>query len=321
MSSLQQHKKLKCLNFSSSHIKAAACTALSAAVCITGAFGYNNDTDLSRMIGCHSVSSFNISSINTKSYKQISPTDLPTKVIKKTTKKTAEKKVEKPIKKSVKGKENKPQNSPEVKGINTKSKVNAKPKVDAKSEVNSKSKVNAKPKVSTKPKAADKPVKHNSCTKSYKTEAKPLMVRKENTKVGGKFLISIDRPDPSYSPRPVSLTKEDYDLACRIVMGEMGSEGFVGASIVAQAIRDTMNLEGYTTVGEVIRRYGYSGSTGIRPNKNSIDAVNFIFGENGSAFQHRVLYFYASNWSTSRWHESQRFIYQHNNVRFFDRNF
>ena len=132
------------------------------------------------------------------------------------------------------------------------------------------------------------------------------------------YIMAIDNPDYNYKPQPIKLSDKDRDLAYRIVMGEMGSEGFIGTALVAQAIRDTMNLEGYTSIQQVIKNYGYVGSTSIAPNQASIDAVNFIFDQNGSAVQHRILFFYAT-WITSNWHESQNFICQYSCVRFFDR--
>ena len=73
---------------------------------------------------------------------------------------------------------------------------------------------------------------------------------------------------------------------------------------VLQAIRDAMNLSGTSSIDEIINDYGYYGSTSIEPNADVKAAVSYIFDENGSAVQHRVLCFYIGS---SAWHETQNF--------------
>ena len=46
--------------------------------------------------------------------------------------------------------------------------------------------------------------------------------------------------DESYEGVQVSLTSKDRDLLERLVQGEAGAEGFIGAALVAQTLRDTM---------------------------------------------------------------------------------
>lgn len=134
------------------------------------------------------------------------------------------------------------------------------------------------------------------------------------------YVFAIDNPDSNYSPTPVKLSDKDKELVYKIVMREIGGYGYDASTLVAQAIRDTMNLEGYKTVSEVVNNYGYQGSTNYTPTQEVIDAVDFIFDDNGSAVQHRVLFFYAT-WVQSNWHESQNFVYQYKCVRFFDRTY
>ena len=125
----------------------------------------------------------------------------------------------------------------------------------------------------------------------------------------GDVLLEIDNPDANYSPSQVTLS--DYDRAKleRLVMGEAGSMGYTGCALVAQAIRDAMNLSGTSS------DYGYYGSTSIEPNADVKAAVSYIFDENGSAVQHRVLCFYIGS---SAWHETQNFVVELDGVRFFD---
>ena len=131
----------------------------------------------------------------------------------------------------------------------------------------------------------------------------------------GDVLLEIDNPDANYSPSQVTLS--DYDRAKleRLVMGEAGSMGYTGCALVAQAIRDAMNLSGTSSIDEIISDYGYYGSTSIEPNADVKAAVSYIFDENGSAVQHRVLCFYIGS---SAWHETQNFVVELDGVRFFD---
>ena len=131
----------------------------------------------------------------------------------------------------------------------------------------------------------------------------------------GDALLEIDDPDANYSPSQVTLS--DYDRAKleRLVMGEAGSMGYTGCALVAQAIRDAMNLSGTSSIDEIISDYGYYGSTSIEPNADVKAAVSYIFDQNGSAVQHRVLCFYIGS---SAWHETQNFVVELDGVRFFD---
>ncbi|MBR1483265.1 MAG: hypothetical protein IJ598_09910 [Ruminococcus sp.] len=131
----------------------------------------------------------------------------------------------------------------------------------------------------------------------------------------GDVLLEIDNPDANYSPSQVTFS--DYDRAKleRLVMGEAGSMGYTGCALVAQAIRDAMNLSGTSSIDEIISDYGYYGSTSIEPNADVKAAVSYIFDENGSAVQHRVLCFYIGS---SAWHETQNFVVELDGVRFFD---
>ena len=131
-------------------------------------------------------------------------------------------------------------------------------------------------------------------------------------------LLEIDCPDENYTGVKVTLDAEDRDLLERLVMGEAGAEGFEGAALVAQAIRDTMVYKGFDTVAEVRSALKYSGSIKKEPNQNVLDAVSYIFDDGGCAVKHRIYYFYAYKWSKSKWHETQNFIIQYGGHRFFD---
>lgn len=129
------------------------------------------------------------------------------------------------------------------------------------------------------------------------------------------YLIGISNPDTNYSPKAVSLSKNDRAKLERLVMGEAGSMGFNGCALVAQCIRDAMNRSNTTSIDRIISEYKYYAPTNKEPNKAVKDAVSYIFDQNGSAVQHRILCFYTG---TSSWHETQNFVVGCGSVRFFD---
>lgn len=137
----------------------------------------------------------------------------------------------------------------------------------------------------------------------------------ESSSQSGNYLISISNPDSSYSPKHVSLS--DYDRAKleRLVMGEAGSMGYTGCALVAQAIRDAMIRSGTSSIDRIISEYKYYAPTNKAPNSDVKNAVSFIFDQNGSAVQHRILCFNAGGGS---WHDSQNYIVSSGNVKFYD---
>lgn len=134
----------------------------------------------------------------------------------------------------------------------------------------------------------------------------------------GDYLLDISNPDPSYVGYSVSLNDEDRDMAERILMGEAGGEGYIGMALVAQCIRDTYVNGSYSSIAQLLKVNGYYGSTSITPSQTAKDVVNYIFDQGGSAVQHNIRIFYATNMCSSAWHEAQDFVVQYNYVRFFN---
>ncbi len=132
------------------------------------------------------------------------------------------------------------------------------------------------------------------------------------------YLMGIDNPDPSYSGRVVSMSAEERDYCERMVMGEAGDTGYTGMALVAQCIRDTYVAGNYSSVADVIASNGYYGSTDITPSATCKEVVSYIFDQGGSAVQHRIQVFYASDICSSPWHESQNFVCAYGYQRFFD---
>lgn len=134
----------------------------------------------------------------------------------------------------------------------------------------------------------------------------------------GDYLLDIDNPDYDYVGYSVSLSDEDRDMAERILMGEAGGEGFIGMALVAQCIRDTYVNGSYSSIAQLLRDNGYYGSTSMSGSDTAKEVVNYIFDQGGSAVQHNIRIFYATNMCSSSWHEAQDFVCQYNYVRFFN---
>ncbi len=133
------------------------------------------------------------------------------------------------------------------------------------------------------------------------------------------YLIAIDNPDTTYECGQVTLCDEDRDLLERLCMGEFGSGGFIGAALIAQAVKNAMCFDGYTSVQSIIDGCHYTGSTEMGTNDACVQAVKYIFDENHDAVQHRIMYMYNPQLVSSAFHESQNYILTYQNVRFFDR--
>ena len=134
----------------------------------------------------------------------------------------------------------------------------------------------------------------------------------------GDYLLDIDNPDPNYVGYSVSLNDEDRDMAGRILMGEAGGEGYIGMALVAQCIRDTYVNGNYSSIAQLLKQNGYYGSTSMSGSSTAKEVVNYIFDQGGSAVQHNIRIFYATNMCSSSWHEAQEFVVQYNYVRFFN---
>lgn len=137
------------------------------------------------------------------------------------------------------------------------------------------------------------------------------------TEGSGEFLLSCENPDAGYTGQ--SWEVDDRALLENLVSTEFGDD-YVGAVLVAQAMRDSMVERNTHDVAWTIEEYGYTGlvenPTGTT--QNAKDAVTFVFDQGGSGVQHRVKAMYNTHAGTSSWHESLTFVIQYKNVRFFD---
>ncbi len=184
------------------------------------------------------------------------------------------------------------------------------------------SKASAKTKASTK--KATQPTTASETTEPLKFATAPPVENKASydAQWNAGYLVAIDNPDTSYSSVHIELSDKNRDLLERICMGEYGSGGFTGAAMIAQAIRDDMVTYGIYDVATIISQLHYTGRTDIPATQTVKDAVVYIFDMDKSAIQHRILYMYNPTMMASgisNFHESQRYVCNYGDVRFFDR--
>lgn len=158
-----------------------------------------------------------------------------------------------------------------------------------------------------------------AATIPFATAIPPQTPADYNAQWNAGYLVAIDNPDTTYQCGQVTLCDADRDLLERLCMGEFGSGGFVGAALIAQAVKDAMCFDGYTSVQAIIDGCHYTGRTDIGTNEACKQAVRYIFDENHDAVQHRIMYMYNPNIVQSAFHESQNYILTYQDVRFFDR--
>lgn len=313
-------KKSKSKRFKPVHIKAIVCTTLAAAVLATGTFCLTNGLNSPKMVSRSLAEGLGSDAINpnienvTRACTETAPTEATEKETEKATEKATEKETEKTTEKSTEKETKKSDKNSEKKATE--------PETSAQTDPTAGEAATEGATVSQQVGASSDNGQH---TQVYIESTQPLTeeelaIRNESYQQqwDGGYLLAIDSPDSNYKPQQVTLSDSDLQLAYQIVMREIGGEGFVGSSIVAQALRDAMNAEGTNSLTEIVSLYGYSGPTNYTPTQDVINAVNYIFQQNGSAVQHRVLFFYAT-WSTSEWHESQNFVCQYGCTKFFDR--
>lgn len=182
--------------------------------------------------------------------------------------------------------------------------------------------------VSTKSDARKTSSKTKTSSSSSKTSSRvyataPKVANKADHQAqwNAGYLVAVDGPDTSYYCGHVELSDKDRNLIERLCMGELGSGGFTGAALIAQAVKNAMYYDGYTSVQAVINDYHYTGRL-TTPTQRVKDAVIYVFDMDKDAIQHRILYMYnpkLMDKKFSDFHESQNYICTFQNVRFFDR--
>lgn len=134
-------------------------------------------------------------------------------------------------------------------------------------------------------------------------------------------LLKTNYDDDSFSLNEVKLSDDDRELLERLVTGEFGNS-YIGSCLIAQAIKCAIVYDGYSDIESLIKGMGYVGSTNISKSQNAINAVKYIFDENGLAVKHRIFYMCTEDYfndNPNNFHSTQNFILQYQNVKFFDR--
>lgn len=123
----------------------------------------------------------------------------------------------------------------------------------------------------------------------------------------------------SYYP----ITDNDRYVIERIVAGEAGHEPLLGKMAVAQCILNAMEQDNLTVSG-VRETYQYSGwmREGFETNypedwAEVQQAVWCVFDNGEKVTEENILWFYAPKYSSGSWHNTQKFVIEISNHRFY----
>ena len=120
-----------------------------------------------------------------------------------------------------------------------------------------------------------------------------------------------------------SITDDDRYVIERIVAGEAGHEPLLGKMAVAQCILNAMEQDNLTASG-VRETYQYSGwmKEGFETNypedwAEVQQAVWCVFDNGEKVTEENILWFYAPKYSSGSWHNTQKFVIEISNHRFY----
>jgi spore germination cell wall hydrolase CwlJ-like protein len=112
-----------------------------------------------------------------------------------------------------------------------------------------------------------------------------------------------------------TLTAEQRTLIEQVVSAESRGEPYDGQVAVAQCILNACLKDGITPE-QAIKKYKYTG-TRVEPTASVKEAVAAVFDRGEGVTEEPIMYFYAPALVTSEWHESQIFVIEIKNHRFF----
>lgn len=139
--------------------------------------------------------------------------------------------------------------------------------------------------------------------------------------------LEIEMPEPVaicdmpsvYEPVIALDDAERHIIEC-IVAGESKGEPYEGKQAVAQCIYNAMVMDGLTA-SEVRRIYKYSGwDDEPEAYPDVADAVSAVFDRGEMAVDSPILFFYAPKRCKDKWHETQNFVAEIGNHKFFSKN-
>lgn len=112
-----------------------------------------------------------------------------------------------------------------------------------------------------------------------------------------------------------SLTAEQRTLIEQVVSAESRGEPYDGQVAVAQCILNACLKDGITPE-QAIKKYKYTGAR-VEPTASVKEAVAAVFDRGEGITEEPILYFYAYKLVKSDFHESQDFVIEIKNHRFF----
>lgn len=133
------------------------------------------------------------------------------------------------------------------------------------------------------------------------TTSKPLTTVKSTTKVESTSYFYLS----------------DYERSVveRVVMGEAGGETYEGQMLVAQCLLNAC-LKDDLQPSEARAQYKYAGWNN-NPSKSVKRAVSEVFDKGYKVTDEFILYFYSTKYAEGKWHETQKFVCEVGNHRFF----
>lgn len=140
--------------------------------------------------------------------------------------------------------------------------------------------------------------------------------------VGLEPVCEIENDIVEFEPY-YSITDDDRYVIEHIVAGEAGHEPLLGKMAVAQCILNAMEQDNLTASG-VRETYQYSGwmkenfPTNYPEDWAEVQqAVWCVFDNGEKVTEENILWFYAPKYSSGSWHNTQKFIVEISNHRFY----
>lgn len=133
--------------------------------------------------------------------------------------------------------------------------------------------------------------------------------------------VPITEPEPDVPDTNVGdkvrykLTDEERRLIEEVVMAEAGNQGFIGQALVATCILNSCDVDGLRPAN-VIEEYSYTPNR-VSPSESVCEAVRAIFDDGYTFVDEPIVFFYAPAHGRSGFHESQKFVLEYKDHRFF----
>lgn len=156
----------------------------------------------------------------------------------------------------------------------------------------------------TKPKAE----KTIEPTESIKSETETVQI------IANHFESEVPETEKKQK-KYYELTETERALIEQVVAAEACGEPFKGQLAVAQCILTACKRDNIRPA-QAIKKYGYTTAYAT-PTDNVKEAVAAVFDLGDGATDEPIIFFYAPARTTSEWHESQIFVIEIGNHRFF----